>query len=231
MPTHTIGEAAGWMLDAQGYEPVNPGEVQAANRWVRFSSEDCARLYREHLKGQAMEEVQAMMKGNLKLHSQPVSEQTSFAASILRLSSYLLDTPANKLLADFPPSTWEWKTSDNGTLSMSLAVIRTSFPRQYNQLIPKDVPASGFVTGLESPAGDGGVARAGVLPHAGEQLARSALVRPRPGRAGGPERTLPAWPNHPGLHRQAGGDQADAVQLVQPGDDVPVMDGWRGEPR
>ena len=44
LPSHTLGEAAGWMLDCVGYQPVHGREIQAQNRWVRFSSEDCARI-------------------------------------------------------------------------------------------------------------------------------------------------------------------------------------------
>lgn len=152
VPSHTIGEAAGWMLDTQTpagkYEPISPGEVQAQNRWVRFSSEDAARFYRENLKDQEIEELQALYNGEFQTHSKPVGEKASFAASQLRLWSYLTDASAEQLLKLFPAETWNWNTDQNGTILMAHAVIRSSYPRHYNRLVPRDMPASGFVTGL-----------------------------------------------------------------------------------
>ncbi len=152
LPNHVLGEAAGWIIDAKGYTPSNAGwggsTIQTYNRWVRFSSEDCARLWREHLRDQTIEELDALRTNKLITSSKPTSERVSFAASMIRLQSYLLDEPADKLLELYPPDSWDWKPDRMGTLMMSLAVIRAAQPRQYVRLIPRDTPASGFVTGL-----------------------------------------------------------------------------------
>lgn len=152
LPNHVLGEAAGWIVDAPGFTPIagvwRGSEVQTNNRWVRFSSEDAARLWREHLRDQAEEELTAMRTGEFRNHSQPVEEKVSFTASMLRLHSYLLDPDVEQLIEWFPPARWQWTLDNNGSLMMALAVIRTAQDRQYQRLIPRDTPASGFVTGL-----------------------------------------------------------------------------------
>jgi hypothetical protein len=152
LPNHVLGEAAGWIVDATEYTPIEGrfrgSEVQTDNRWVRFSSEDVARFWREHLREQITEELEAKRSGEFKTHVKPVFEKASYGSSLIRLYSYMLDTPAEKLAELFPPEEWNWRLDNNGSLMMALSVVRAAVPREYNRLIPRDCPPSGFVTGL-----------------------------------------------------------------------------------
>lgn len=146
--TNLWGDLAGWQMDGPTY-PKETGERQFNNRWVRFSSEDVARFYRDVLPREIGEEMELLTQ-RAKRDATPykLNEDTAhIAPSIIRLRSLLLNEPPEKLASISPPNKWNLGRCADG-IAFCLSFIRTSHPLSFVRLIPQQNPTR-FVLGLE----------------------------------------------------------------------------------
>lgn len=146
--TNLWGDVAGWQIDGPTY-PKQTGERQFTNRWVRFSSEDVARFYRDVLPGEVRAEMDVLTERS-KTGQTPyrIAEDTAhIASSIVRLRSLLLNEPPQDLAVLAPPETWRLGRSADGA-ALCLSFIRTSAPARPTRLIPPQ-RRTAFVLGLE----------------------------------------------------------------------------------
>jgi len=139
--TNMWDDLAGWQIDGPAY-PGETGERQYNNRWVRFSSEEVARFYRDVLPSQVRAEMDLLTRrARIKETSYQIGEDTAhIAPSLIRLRSLLLNEPPKKLASLAPPETWRLGRSADGT-AFCLSFLRTSVPIQTTRLIP---PQSGW---------------------------------------------------------------------------------------
>lgn len=146
--TNLWGDLAGWQIDGPVYPKVT-GERQFENRWVRFSSEDVARFYRDVLSKETAEEMDLLtQRARQDKTPYKLNEDTAhIAPSIIRLRSLLLNESPEKLARLSPPSEWRLGRSGDGT-AFCLSFIRTSHPLSFIRLIPQRNPTK-FVLGLE----------------------------------------------------------------------------------
>ncbi|MGC9004293.1 MAG: hypothetical protein ACP5KZ_06285 [bacterium] len=146
--TNLWGDLAGWQIDGPTY-PKETSERQFNNRWVRFSSEDVARFYRDVL-GKEVEGEMELLTQRAKQGKTPykLNEDTAhIAPSIVRLRSLLLNEPPEKLARLSPPKEWLLGRCADG-IAFCLSFLRTSHPPDYIRLIPQRNPTN-FVLGLE----------------------------------------------------------------------------------
>jgi len=146
--TNLWSDLAGWQIDGPTY-PKETEERQFNNRWVRFSSEDVARFYRDVLGREIGEEMELLTK-RAREDKTPykLNEDTAhIAPSIIRLRSLLLNEPPDKLARLSPPSDWRLGRCADG-IAFCLSFIRTSHPLSFLRLIPQRNPSK-FVLGLE----------------------------------------------------------------------------------
>lgn len=146
--TNLWGDLAGWQIDGPTYPKVT-GERQFENRWVRLSSEDVARFYRDVLSKEIADEMDLLTQ-RAKQDKTPykLDEDTAhIAPSVIRLRSLLLNEPPEKLGRLSPPHNWRLGRPADGT-AFCLSFIRTSHPLSFVRLIPPRNPTK-FVLGLE----------------------------------------------------------------------------------
>ncbi|MBC7328100.1 hypothetical protein H5T87_08300 [bacterium] len=146
--TNLWGDLAGWQIDGPTYPKVT-GERQFNNRWVRFSSEDVARFYRDILGKEVAEEMELLTKrAKQGITPYTLHEDTAhIAPSIIRLRSLLLNETPEKLYRLSPPSKWNLGRCADG-VAFCLSFLRTSHPLSFVRLIPQRNPTK-FVLGLE----------------------------------------------------------------------------------
>lgn len=152
LPSHTLGEAAGVMIDKDGYWPVIPGETQAQNRWVRMNCPDSARFYSEYYPLEIRKELDAMLAGKInhtldelkvdKVHGLP---------SMMRLDALLLGTRSETLSRKYPIGVWgpDETKGGPGTAAECWARLRAAVPIVRTRLIPSEVPKSPELEGIQ----------------------------------------------------------------------------------
>ncbi len=151
MPEHVYltnlwGDTAGWQIDGPTF-PQRTGERQYTNRWVRFQSEDVARFHRDTMSKWLKDELDYYLD-NRSRHYELARDTAHIGPSQIRLRSFLLDESPEELFALAGAEKWEGHAAGCGTAAITMAVIRTSKPAQYERLIPGG-PAYPLVTGLE----------------------------------------------------------------------------------
>ncbi len=148
--TNLWGDVAGWQIDGPTY-PKQTGERQYNNRWVRFSSEDVARFYRDTLLPEVQREINLLTeraKKDSSLTPYRLEEDTAhIAPSILRLRSLLLNEPPEKLARLVPPEKWKLGRSADG-VAFCWSFLKASARPRLIRLIPPQKKTS-YVLGLE----------------------------------------------------------------------------------
>lgn len=146
--TNLWADVAGWQIDGPTYPRVT-GERQYENRWVRFSSEDVARFYRDVLGKEVREEMEWLV-AQARLDKTPyrIDEDTAhIAPSLVRLRCLLLREPLPQLLQLSPPTRWRLGRSADGT-AFCLSLIYAAAKPVIRRLIARSA-RSGWQKGLE----------------------------------------------------------------------------------
>lgn len=148
--TNLWGDVAGWQIDGPTY-PKQTGERQYNNRWVRFSSEDVARFYRDVLLPEVQREMNLLTeraKGENPPPFYRLEEDTAhIAPSMIRLRSLLLNEPPEKLARLVPPERWKLGRPADG-IAFCWSFLRTSVKPRILRLIPPQKKTA-YVLGLE----------------------------------------------------------------------------------
>ncbi|MCC7144826.1 MAG: hypothetical protein IT443_00110 [Phycisphaeraceae bacterium] len=148
--TNLWGETAGWQIDGPDY-PKETGERQSNNRWVRFSSYEVARFYRDFLPAEVRAEMDELTArshelGDDKVFYQLRHDTAHIAPSLLRLRAMLTDESPSTLLSLVPLAQWRVDLGAD-VAAMAVSVMRAGPEQAWQRLIP-DV-RSNFVLGLE----------------------------------------------------------------------------------
>lgn len=137
--TNLYGDVAGWQIDGPTW-PAVTAERQSDNRWVRFSSYEVARFYRDVLSPQVREELdeltaRAQERGDDNVRYKIFDDSAHITAGLVRLRAMLLDESPQELLAIAPLKQWRtWRAAD--IAAQCIAVLRADQPPQYVELIP-----------------------------------------------------------------------------------------------
>ena len=142
-PTNMWGDTAGWQVDSLTW---GHGERQATNRWVRFHDPDVGRFYRDHLKALVNEELE---RPEYRAHfaKHVARDDAHILPSYVRLRSFLLDEPAEKLVQIAPVG--KMSGPGAGIIAAMYSYLRGAVPRRYVRLVSESLGASPFVLGLE----------------------------------------------------------------------------------
>lgn len=133
------GDTAGWQVDGPIWPTVH-GERQSDNRWVRFSSFDVARFYRDVLKPQVRDELdeltsRALERGDDNVRHKLFDDAAHITPGLVRLRAMLLDEPPTQLLKLAPRNQWStWRPGD--ITAQTLSVVRADLPADRIELIP-----------------------------------------------------------------------------------------------
>lgn len=145
--THVIGEAAGWQIDGPTFFR---GEKQSENRWVRFHSEDVGRFFRDALDEPTRWELGVYLKDHPGMRYPRLAGDAAQGTTSLFRSWAQVFNPAHEELARLHPvENWDWDANSAGSLAAMLAAVRSGRPREYRRLVPRDLPKSPFVPGIE----------------------------------------------------------------------------------
>jgi len=155
--TDLWGSTRGWQVDGPVWGHLSSGEHQSANRWVRFHDPDIARFFREVTPNEVRNELDWYAEAGTASRP-PVYRLKAYQdwftrdnphnmPSLGRLQSFLINTPAPTepllRIAQHPNG---WGASD---IAVGYALLRKSVPLKLIRLIPKALPASPFVLGLQ----------------------------------------------------------------------------------
>jgi hypothetical protein len=169
--TNLWGDVAGWQIDGPTWPQVT-GERQSDNRWVRFSSDEVARFYRDVLQPQVREELDALTAraeehGDDAVRYQIFDDSAHITPGLVRLRAMLLDESPEALLTLAPMNQWRtWRAAD--IAAQAIPVLRADQPSQPVEIIPplrtnhvlglermiERTPAPHTVLTLRVPAGD-----------------------------------------------------------------------------
>lgn len=154
-PTDIWGSTLGWQVDGPIYGREYSPEHQSANRWVRFHDPDTGRFYREHLADAVREELdwytQAGREDLAGLYRPDTyknwltADSPHTVTSLARLRSFLLGERFEALDAAAPMEAM----AGGGGIAAGYAYLRSMVPVAHDRLVPRDVPASPFVLGLQ----------------------------------------------------------------------------------
>jgi len=141
--TNLWGDLAAWQIDGPRY-PINTGERQFNNRWVRFKDSDVGRFYRDYLAGSVARELDRLQgRWDAKRKYQ---NDSHIMPSLVQLRSLLLNETPEGLARVATPD--QFTGPPSGIIANCLAILRTSHTERYVRLIPAGAP-SPFVAGLE----------------------------------------------------------------------------------
>jgi hypothetical protein len=169
--TNLYGDVAGWQIDGPTW-PAVIRERQSGNRWVRFSSYETARFYRDVLKPQVREELDeltahAREHGDDNVRYKIFDDSAHITPGLVRLRAMLLDESPEALLEMAPLGQWgTWRAAD--IAAQCIAVLRVDVQPRYAEIIPPlrtnhvlglervidRTPAPHTVLGLRVPAGE-----------------------------------------------------------------------------
>ncbi len=144
--TNLWGDIAGWQIDGPDY-PRQTGERQYRNRWVRFGHEDVARFFRDHM-GDIVREELDWWATRQDSPYKPGNSTAHIAPSMEQLRSLLLNESPEEL-AKLTPMQEARIGRAADAISYYLSFVRTGRPAQQTRLIPKDLPISPWILGLE----------------------------------------------------------------------------------
>ena len=163
--SNLFGGLHGWQIDGPGY-PAKHREYQYRNRWIRFSSLEVARFFRDHIKGadlreefRELEEHFHNEKNRAEVgRSSPLTwDDAHLMPSLVRLYSLALSPPPSfedidRLAAVRGEGVkfGRWRLyPDSSVIASSISVLRLASPPHYDRIIPRSGTASAFVLGLE----------------------------------------------------------------------------------
>lgn len=158
--TNYWGSSAGWQIDGPTY-PVQTGERQYANRWVRFHCHDTARFYSDieplYQAVKAELDDEDVGWGRFRDHavaerSHLVRDDSHILPSFVRIRSLILDESPDLLSNISTPGNIRGG-SISGIAASMISYIRTSTPHEYERIIPVTEEASEFIPGIERAGG------------------------------------------------------------------------------
>lgn len=144
--TNLWGDTAGWQIDGPTY-PMETGERQYNNRWIRYGNEDTARFQRDTLETDVKKELDGYVeagKSSYKLGE----DDGHIAPSMERIRSLLLNESPEDLAKLSSPDQWR-QQPNSGKVAFGLSYLRVTRPTQVARIIPKEGKPSPFVLGLE----------------------------------------------------------------------------------
>jgi hypothetical protein len=154
-PTNLWGSTLGWQVDG----PVwGEGEHQSANRWVRFHDPDTGRFYRDHLADPVRKELEWYAEAGRRdrkdvfaIHNYKnwlTKDDAHIMTGLGRIRSFVLGEPYEKLSQAVPLDNYKG-TFGPGKIATGYAYLRSMVPVKFERLVPKDVPPSPAILGLQ----------------------------------------------------------------------------------
>lgn len=160
-PTDIWGVTTGWHVDGPNYHHLHH-DRQSAQRWVRFHDPDTGRFFYDVLYDDVKAELDFTLdmynkydKGKnlpkglkLSLIHRMNKENAHTSAGYGRVRSLTLNEPFEKLDKKIPLKNYE-KGWGPGAIASGYAYLRSTEPRKYERLVPKDLGPSPFVLGFQ----------------------------------------------------------------------------------
>jgi len=170
--TNLWGGVFGWRLGGPNY-PARTS-AQAQNRWVRFSSFEVARFYRDYLPQEVTAEInalteQALAEGDPNVRYKLFTDTAHITPSLVRLRAMLLDEDPGELLALAPLDQWRVRRGAD-VAAMCVPILHNAAPTDRVQVIPPI--KTDFAVGLQQLSGSerqAALTMAVTVPH-GERL-------------------------------------------------------------
>lgn len=154
-PTNIWGWTMGWQVDGPTW---GVGEHQSANRWVRFHDPDTGRFYRDYLADEVRRELNWYTKAGLQNKKDVyrlknyqewlTRDSPHIMTSLARLRSFLIGEPYSKLKTVVDIDNYN-SLNPAGKIAVGYAYLRTMVPIKYERLVPKDLPPTPRVLGLQ----------------------------------------------------------------------------------
>jgi len=149
-PTNLWGGVIGWRIDGPTY-PAKTQEAQSANRWVRFSSYEVARFYRDYLADEVSAEIsaltdEALAQGDENVRYKLLVDTAHITPSLVRLRAMLMGESAEQLLRLAPLDRWQvYRGAD--VAAMCVPTLRNAAPIERVRIIP--AMKTDFALGLQ----------------------------------------------------------------------------------